>query len=264
MFRPRPARREDHADYVRFVGQLGTEQAPFEIDWWDEHYRRYTTFLETPIGELVAYALIVPLGSRGDVRQIAVDPTWRGRGIGKRLMEVVRAQLREAGCRDWHLEVRSENETAIALYRSVGMTVLHEIDVMRLSREGAERFAATRSGALRVEPVDLTQDVALEQRFDLGSGQLQRWRSARPNAVMWHIGGVALTHYMPGFLHDCGLLFPFRAPDADHAAHLIAEACSFGMPKLVELCAIERPVATALRAVGAQVYDHEIEMGGPL
>lgn len=264
MFRVRTARREDHAEFVRFQRQVGTDQAPFEIDWWDAHYRAYTFFLETEAGEAVAYALTVPLGTRGDVRQIAVDHTWRGRGIGALVMAEVARRFREAGCRDWHLEVRADNAPAIALYKRMGMAVLHEIHVLRIARADAERFAATRSGTLRVEPVDTSMDAAFEQRFDLGAGQLARWRTARPSAVMWHVGGVALTHYMPAFLPDCGLLFPFRAPTADHAAHLTAAAIEHGMPARVETCAVDKAVADALVAAGADAYDHQLEMGGPL
>lgn len=264
MFRVRAARREDHAEFVRFQRQLDIDQHPFEIDWWDAHYREHTFFLETEAGEAVAYALTVPLGTRGDVRQIAVDHAWRGRGIGKQVMTEVARRFREAGCRDWHLEVRADNAPAIALYRRMGMDVLHEIRVLRIARADAERFAATKSGDLQVELVDPARDAAFEQRFDLGRGQLARWRTARPQAVMWQIGGVALTHYMPSFLPECGLLFPFRAPDADHAAHLVAQACALGIPERVELCAIEPVVAEALLASGAIPYDHQLEMGGPL
>jgi ribosomal protein S18 acetylase RimI-like enzyme len=264
MFRTRAARRDDHAAYQRLQPQVGTDQPPFEIDWWDQHYRVHTTLLETESGEIVGYALTVPLGTRGDVRQLVVDQAWRGRGAGRLLLDAVARKLREAGCRDWHLEVLVDNEPAIALYRSVGMSLIHEIDVLRLTRAIAEQVAATRSGRLRVEPVDLTHDAGFEARFDLGAGQLARWRTARPKAVMWRIGDVALTHYMKDFLPDCGLLFPFRAPDADHAAHLFAEACARGINDLVELCAVDRVVSELLRNAGAVAYEHQLEMGGPL
>lgn len=264
MFRSRAARREDHPDYQRLQRQLGVDQPPFEIDWWDRHYREHTTVLETESGEVVAYGLTVPLGTRGDVRQIVVDQAWRGRGAGRQLMEIVARRLREAGCRDWRLEVRADNEPAIALYRSVGMSLIHEIDVLRLTRGIAEQIAETRSGRLRVEPVELSHDAAFEARFDLGAGQLVRWRTARPKAVMWRVGDVALAHYMKDFLPDCGLLFPFRAPDADHAAHLIAEACALGINDLVELCTVDPPVTELLRGAGAERYEHQLEMGGPL
>ncbi len=264
MFRARDARRDDHADYQRLQRQLGIDQPPFELDWWDQHYRAHTTFLETEAGELVAYALTVPLGTRGDVRQVVVDEAFRGRGAGRHLLAVVAAKLRAAGCRDWHLEVRADNEPAIALYRSVGMSLIYEIEVLRLTRTVVENVAATRSGRLRVERVDPSHDPAFEARFDLGAGQLARWRTARPKAVMLRIGDVALTHYMKEFLPDCGLMFPFRAPDADHAAHLLAEACALGLDERMETCTVDRPVTELLRSAGGDAYEHQFEMGGPL
>jgi hypothetical protein len=158
----------------------------------------------------------------------------------------------------------ADNAAAIALYQRMGMRVLHDIHVLRMAKADAERFAATRSGKLRVELVEPARDAALEHRFDLGSGQLARWRTARPQAVMWQVGGVALTHYMAAFLDDCGLLFPFRAPDADHAATLVAAACEHGMCARVELCAVDEPAVAALRGAGAEVYERQLEMGGPL
>ncbi|HEY5927683.1 MAG TPA: GNAT family N-acetyltransferase [Kofleriaceae bacterium] len=264
MYQARPARREDHAEYVEFQRQLGVEQPPFEINWWDRHYRAHTFFLETEHGELVAYALTIALGLRGDVRQIAVDPQWRGRGIGKELMAIIATRFREAGCSDWRLEVRADNEAAIGLYRSVGMDVIHEIDVLRMSRFAAEQFGATRSGTLRVEDVSPAHDSEIETRYDFGAGQLARWRTARPSSTMLQIRGGALVHYAAALLPDCGLLFPFRANDEDHAAHMIAAVVTRGTPSAIEVGVVEKPVAEGLRAAGAKQHEHHLEMGGAL
>lgn len=237
---------------------------PLELDFWDEKYREHTIFLETQAGELVAYALTLPYGTRGDVRQIVVYPEWRGRGVGREIMAAVASKLRGQGCREWRLEVRSNNEPAIRLYRSVGMKVLHELVTVRLARAAAERFAETRSGRLRVDLVDPAHDRELEARFDLGEGQLARWRVARSNPEMWQIGGAALAHYTKQFAPDFSLLFPFRAPDADHAAHLVARACATGMLDVVETLLVDRTVVDALRTAGARDKEHMFEMGGPL
>ncbi len=265
MLRPRPARREDYAAFTRFWHELQTPQPVFDVERWDVLYRPHTLFLEAEGGALAAYALVLPFGSRGDVRQIVVDPAWRGRGVGRQLMGVVADRLRAQGCREWRLEVRAENAPAVALYRRVGMTIVYELYVFKLPRAAVERFAASRSGALHVEHVaGATHDGELEARFDLGAGQLERFRAARPEAVLLQVPGAAVTHYHPVFLPDCGLLFPFRAPDADHAAHLFAEVLAVGVPDFVEICVADAPVAAALRAAGNEPYEHQLEMGGPL
>jgi ribosomal-protein-alanine N-acetyltransferase len=61
--------------------------------------------------------------SSGRIYALAVDPSARGLHIGRRLMEQVISQLRTGGagriCRIY-LEVRDDNESAIALYRKLG------------------------------------------------------------------------------------------------------------------------------------------------
>ncbi|ORW71970.1 ribosomal protein S18-alanine N-acetyltransferase [Mycobacterium saskatchewanense] len=70
---------------------------------------------------LVGYAGISRLGRRPpfeyEVHTIGVDPAYQGRGIGRRLLEQLLA-FADGGV--VYLEVRTDNEPAIALYRSVG------------------------------------------------------------------------------------------------------------------------------------------------
>jgi ribosomal-protein-alanine N-acetyltransferase len=55
------------------------------------------------------------------VNNIAVDPTWQGRGLGAVILtDLVRTAL-DHGARHLTLEVRVGNEPAIALYRRFGM-----------------------------------------------------------------------------------------------------------------------------------------------
>lgn len=72
---------------------------------------------------LVGYAGIARLGRTPpfeyEVHTIGLDPAYQGRGIGRRLLD---ALLRFAGGAVVHLEVRTDNAVAIALYRSVGFT----------------------------------------------------------------------------------------------------------------------------------------------
>jgi ribosomal-protein-alanine N-acetyltransferase len=75
-------------------------------------------------GMLIGYAGIARLGSTSftgaffyEVRNIGVDPAHQRRGIGRRLLE---ALLKFADGGVVYLEVRTDNEAAIALYRSMG------------------------------------------------------------------------------------------------------------------------------------------------
>jgi mycothiol synthase len=59
----------------------------------------------------------------GRIYMLGVDPDYRGKGIGKRLLLAGLARLRSKGVRVAVLTVDSENEAACALYRSVGFKV---------------------------------------------------------------------------------------------------------------------------------------------
>ncbi|MEM6104697.1 ribosomal protein S18-alanine N-acetyltransferase [Mycobacterium sp. 050272] len=72
-------------------------------------------------GLLVGYAGISRLGRTPpfeyEVHTIGVDPQYQGRGIGRRLLGEL-LEFADGGV--VYLEVRTDNEAAIALYRSVG------------------------------------------------------------------------------------------------------------------------------------------------
>jgi [ribosomal protein S18]-alanine N-acetyltransferase len=72
---------------------------------------------------LIGYGGISRLGRTPpfeyEVHTIGVDPAYQGRGIGRRLLNEL---LNFAVGAVVHLEVRTDNAPAIALYRSVGFT----------------------------------------------------------------------------------------------------------------------------------------------
>jgi len=72
-------------------------------------------------GTLIGYGGISRLGRTPpfeyEVHTIGVDPDYQGRGVGRRLLDEL---LNFAAGAVVHLEVRTDNEAAIALYRSVG------------------------------------------------------------------------------------------------------------------------------------------------
>jgi [ribosomal protein S18]-alanine N-acetyltransferase len=79
-------------------------------------------YLSAREGEsLIGYAGLVRAGSEAEIHTLAVDPAYQGRGIGRALL---RAVLDHAVGATVFLEVRTDNESAIRLYRSEGFTVI--------------------------------------------------------------------------------------------------------------------------------------------
>jgi ribosomal-protein-alanine N-acetyltransferase len=118
----------DHADLKRcaelerilFAGDDPWSESTLraEIDHGNQYFGAYAED-----GGLVGYAGISVVGTRRDaeanVHTIGVDPAWQGQGIGRMLLRALLGVADEFGA-PVYLEVRTDNEAAIALYRAHG------------------------------------------------------------------------------------------------------------------------------------------------
>lgn len=99
--------------------------------WNDPHRdieRKLTTQPELfLVGEtdatVTATAMVGFDGHRGWVYYLAVDPSQRGRGAGRALMDEAERLLAERGCPKVTLMVRSTNADVLAFYDTLGYTV---------------------------------------------------------------------------------------------------------------------------------------------
>ena len=57
------------------------------------------------------------------IDEICVEESCRGQGIGREMMEDVRALARAFGCRDLQLGVYPQNDAAVAFYEKCGFTI---------------------------------------------------------------------------------------------------------------------------------------------
>ncbi|KKB07897.1 ribosomal protein S18-alanine N-acetyltransferase [Devosia chinhatensis] len=69
---------------------------------------------------IAGFALIRLAADESELLTIAVDPRWRGKGLGKALMDAVFADLMLSPARRMFLEVDEQNEAAIRLYARLG------------------------------------------------------------------------------------------------------------------------------------------------
>ncbi|MGH3967191.1 MAG: ribosomal protein S18-alanine N-acetyltransferase [Mycobacterium sp.] len=127
-----------------FPGDDPWPQAAFVRELAAEHNRYVAARVDDL---LVGYAGISRLGRTPpfeyEVHTIGVDPAHQGRGIGRRLLTEL---LEFAAGGVVHLEVRTDNAAAIALYRSVGFT---EVGVRRryYRISGADAYTMRRDPA---------------------------------------------------------------------------------------------------------------------
>jgi ribosomal-protein-alanine N-acetyltransferase len=104
-------------------------------------------------GQLVGYAGLALNGRapdfEGSVQTIAVDSGWQGRGVGKALFDALLARA-DAVAAPVFLEVRTDNDRAIAMYRARGF---EQLGLRRryYQPSGADAYTMGRPAAVRQE-----------------------------------------------------------------------------------------------------------------
>ena len=102
------------------------ERRCFHDAWTEEmlsdtlRYPIYNCFLAEEGGQVCGYCCLIVVCEDAEVGNIAVDTPFRGKGIGKALMETMHQRAKEKGATQSFLEVRVSNANAIALYKKFG------------------------------------------------------------------------------------------------------------------------------------------------
>ena len=82
-----------------------------------ERYRNYRLL----VGDVMAaFAITQVVLDEATLFNIAVDPAWQRKGLGRQLLEHLIGELEKRGVLTLWLEVRASNTAAIALYESLG------------------------------------------------------------------------------------------------------------------------------------------------
>jgi [ribosomal protein S18]-alanine N-acetyltransferase len=154
--RTAPLRRTDLArcaelERVLFAGEDPWSEAAFasELDWGHHYLGAYAEDL------LVGYAGLALAGPPGDVEAsvhtLGVDPAWQRRGVGRLLLRALLAEA-DAVAATVFLEVRTDNEPAIALYTAHGFG---QVGLRRryYQPSGADAYTMMRPAAVQGAPV---------------------------------------------------------------------------------------------------------------
>lgn len=102
------------------------ERRCFHAAWTEEmlsdtlRYPIYNCFLAEEGGQVCGYCCLIVVCEDAEVGNIAVDTPFRGKGIGKALMDAMHQRAKEKGATQSFLEVRVSNANAIALYKKFG------------------------------------------------------------------------------------------------------------------------------------------------
>ena len=100
-------------------------------------------------GTVVGYALFFHnystfLGRRGlYLEDLYVQPSQRGLGVGKALLQRLAGLAHERGCARFEWTVLDWNQPAIDFYQSMGATVLPDWRIVRMTGDALSKFAST-------------------------------------------------------------------------------------------------------------------------
>jgi [ribosomal protein S18]-alanine N-acetyltransferase len=110
------------------------EHASYSVPWSDATFRSLLFRTDTDLvcaevhGILVGYAVCWFVLDQGELGNVAVAESYRGRGIGALLVEAIQERARRRRTKEVFLEVRRSNTGAQRLYRRLGF---REIGVRR-------------------------------------------------------------------------------------------------------------------------------------
>jgi [ribosomal protein S18]-alanine N-acetyltransferase len=103
------------------------ERASFAVPWPDDAYRneirtnRLASYVVARLGdEVIGFAGLWIMVDEAHVTTFAVDPRWRRRGVGERILLALLDLAVERGAREATLEVRLSNLPARKLYEKHG------------------------------------------------------------------------------------------------------------------------------------------------
>jgi GNAT superfamily N-acetyltransferase len=246
----------DYADFVRYFAELRTSDRPASVERWTADLMPHTFFLEEGRRK-VGYAFVEVFGDLGYIRHVVVDPSARGRGVGRELMNVIAARLRDARCKRWELNVKPDNLPAVRLYESFGMREQHASSVVRIDWADALRmpFDARLAG----RGVDPEEDGDIERDLRLPDGKLLRLREMTGQLLVQLVDAQGRRFGFARFDPEFPGAFPFRVTSSRHAGDLLRALHVHRSPQLdwVQLVIEDGADTTqALLAAGARpVFD---------
>lgn len=104
------------------------ESIIFSDPWSEKVYREtfsqpaveYVAVCDDETGRMVGAVGVRNIVGTGEITNVMLLPEYRGQGTGKKMLLEAMDRGRRLGAKDFTLEVRKSNKTAIKLYESLG------------------------------------------------------------------------------------------------------------------------------------------------
>jgi GNAT superfamily N-acetyltransferase len=261
----RPATPSDYDHFTRLFVELTTGDPIPARDMWEKEIAPDAFFLEEG-GAVMAYAWGTKMTDTGYIRHVVVAPDARGRGLGRRIMEILARRFREEGCTKMCLNVKPDNTPAIRLYESFGLRTAYGSVALRLKWSAVERLPVDPEPT-RALPIDPSEDAELEARYGMPGGRLSNLRVRSDRVLLRVVDRSGATVGLAGFDPRFPGAFPFRPARASLARALLEAMRSHALPEHDDVQVMvedDVDLARALRDAGAVVRLEMLHLEGPM
>jgi GNAT superfamily N-acetyltransferase len=106
--------------YARYADRLPYPPKPVLADYAVVVHDTSTWLLEDADGQCLGVLVLVARPDHLLLENVAVDPLWQGRGLGRRLLEFAEAEARRLGLREVRLYTNALMTERRALYARIG------------------------------------------------------------------------------------------------------------------------------------------------
>lgn len=138
-----------HADDAQAIALMSRDLIESGLGWKyePERIRRAmkdrdtVTLVACDRSQIVGFAIMEFGDERAHLVLLAVRPTHRRQGVGRRLIDWLVESVATAGLASIHLELRSSNEPARAFYRALGFAETANVPGYYRGKESATRMA---------------------------------------------------------------------------------------------------------------------------
>ena len=124
----RKARQDESAKLASLEQELFSEvNYPISYGSFYYHTKNNLLYVVEVESKLVAYILVLVKRKNANIFSLGVLPAFRGQGISNTLLNAALKEVSVLGFTHVTLEVRTDNPSAIALYKKFGFTITEEI-----------------------------------------------------------------------------------------------------------------------------------------
>ncbi|MBB5788174.1 GNAT family N-acetyltransferase [Jiangella mangrovi] len=151
-----------------YLVPISMDGPAFERRFGPEHLDRYLSEVYTADGELVGISLVTRRGTTARIGGFGCTPAYRGRGVGRALMDRAVRRCTEAGATTLTLEVIVGNAAAQGLYEKLGFRVARTLVGYRWEPTGAEpaiaepQLSPSPHGLTEIDPVRFARGLSLD------------------------------------------------------------------------------------------------------